>query len=236
MKTRFALIVIPLILLALSATSAGAGDFLHEGWRYRVLTPIHSFRVGTDTTCYTAQPGSQFEVIIQKNDTLYVRFKKVKNSGDDKTKQSTVSKDGVFWIDAKKIDETTCEFGQGPYVGVLTLPFKYHPKTATAPDVLASDFTVSGVFGWTTIIRGTNFRFTPMLFLGYANVALANGTNVEPQPGLTWGGGFALSITRSVQLGIVVGGDHVTGSKGSEFPYQDKAWYSVSLGATLWDI
>jgi hypothetical protein len=80
------------------------------------------------------------------------------------------------------------------------------------------------------------FRLTPMVFLGLAKIAMSAGEKVEEENGLTWGGGVAVSFSHSGQIGIVLGGDHVTGAKGGEFPYQDRLWLSVSLGVKLVDI
>jgi hypothetical protein len=49
-----------------------------------------------------------------------------------------VWKGTTFTVSNDKISELTCEFGEGPYMGVLTVP-PQRPETATSPDEITSN-------------------------------------------------------------------------------------------------
>ncbi len=124
------------------------------------------------------------------------------------------------------------------YGANLALPFKLRPKTSGQNIKLIPELTLGGYLGlkW-RISHSEPFYFSfPVITLGLATLNI-NDNNSTATPdkgdgtvlGITgsWGGIFQL---KDFQFGVMMGWDRAAGELGKEWIYNDKSWYSFSIG------
>ena len=71
---------------------------------------------------------------------------------------------------------------------------------------------------------------SPVGFAGASNISVPSASDPSQSQtvaGFSYGGGFITSIKDDVQLGVVVGFDHVD---APNYAYKDKPWLSLEIG------
>jgi hypothetical protein len=123
----------------------------------------------------------------------------------------------------------------------VSLPFKYRPKVDDLNVKITPDVTLGGFLGGRIRLSRTEAYYIslPVWTLGLTTLAI-NDNNNPSDPEM--GDGLVLGITTSLgviielddfQLGLLVGWDRAAGELGKNWIYNDKAWYSFSVGYTF---
>ena len=127
------------------------------------------------------------------------------------------------------------------YGASLTLPFKYRTKTKGQNIKITPDITLGGFLGARHRISSTKpfYLSLPIVTLGMTTLAINDNNNPsDPDKG----DGLVLGITASTgmvfefddfQFGLILGLDRAAGELGKDWIYNDKVWYSFSIGYTF---
>jgi len=104
--------------------------------------------------------------------------------------------------------------------GILVIPFKVrsgslYGDSTLGPYVAASGSTISllATFGLTQISTKSQDQ-----------------TDIKEETGLTFAVGTIWRVKKDWDIGLVVGIDHLSGAAGQEFRFQNKPWWSFSIG------
>ncbi len=182
---------------------------------------------------YSAFRGSYFKIIAVNDSNSYVRFTKLgPRLSSSNSIPPTVVTHKTFVVGNKYINEATVQFRRGLYASMLMIPFKYRLERSDSIDSeLALDVSIGTALGYTIAFPST-IQITPIAFLG---MSLMSVREVDPEEsgnlmGITYGAGLDFALTREFQIGLVFGRDHLAGSIGRDWPFQDKWWVSASIG------
>jgi len=161
------------------------------------------------------------------------------NSGDNE-KYFWISKEELNRLVADnyvEIKYETYKF-KWDYGASVSIPFKYRTKTDDQNIKITPDLTLGGYLGLRTRINSNeNFYFTLPLTLGLTTLSVND--NTKNSNSTTDGDGLVLGITASTgivfelndfQFGLIAGIDRAGGELGKEWIYNDKVWYSFSIG------
>jgi hypothetical protein len=112
--------------------------------------------------------------------------------------------------------------------GALAVPFKVQ---MTGKQAFSSSASLGGYVGY-RIPVGTDsgLVISPILFAGASNISVpsqSDPTTTETVAGLSYGIGFITTVKDSIQVGLVVGFDHVD---SASYAYNDKPWLSFEIG------
>ena len=119
----------------------------------------------------------------------------------------------------------------------LVLPFKLRRATAGFNTQLTQSLTIAGVFGERWRISGTRDYHLdfPVVHAGLTTLELEQGrapaanSGNKQTLGLTAGIGAVIELD-SFQIGLMAGFDRAQGDDGKGWVYNDKVWYSFSIG------
>jgi len=113
--------------------------------------------------------------------------------------------------------------------GLLAVPFKMQ---MTGKQSFSGSATLGGYIGYRIPLTDLGFEFSPVLFAGASNITVptAPGSKspTETAAGFSYGGGFIGRVKESIQVGLVVGFDHVDSAQ--PYAYNDKPWLSLEIG------
>jgi hypothetical protein len=124
------------------------------------------------------------------------------------------------------------------YGASVSLPFKLRPKTEGQNTRLTPDITLGGYLGirWRISRKDPFYVTAPMVTLGLSTLPISNETDGSvPDKG----DGMVLGTTVSTgavfqlkdfQFGFLMGWDHATGELGKTWLYNNKRWFSFSIG------
>ena len=120
----------------------------------------------------------------------------------------------------------------------VSVPFKLRPHTPGRARRIATDVTLGGYAG----VRGRLDHAKPYYVSAVATAGLVllpiDGSSLKTPAGeaantsvsgFTWGAGLVFELD-AVQLGAFYGRDYAAGDLGSQWIYNGKAWWSVSVG------
>lgn len=220
---------IPVFLLMLT-TSLGLfaeESDLTESKSYRLEKTISIEPVSSGCTVTTPNPkhagkASKFEVVKKEDGCDIIRFWSVYSSGDieaDKIVDEDVEYVLPTNINGVPISSSTTRSGKTS--GLLVVPYKYRNDDGA----ITGEATVGYYAGWETRLG------TLLLSAGLSQVSIpVSETENENQSAVTLAAGYLLSNWDSIDLGLVVGIDHIGGSKGEDWQYEDDPWFSLMIG------
>jgi len=124
------------------------------------------------------------------------------------------------------------------YGANISLPFKLRPETNNQNIKITPDLTLGGYLGMKFRISRTKpyYLNAPVVTLGLATLTINDNSNTSTP---SKGDGTVLGITRSTglifqldgfQFGFIAGRDRAAGEIGKDWIYNDKTWYSFSIG------
>lgn len=128
--------------------------------------------------------------------------------------------------------------------GFMSIPFKLRPAISTSEDdlnfSLTTDVTLGAYLGMKFRISRMKDNFIVIPFtagLSYINTSsdnvLIQNSPDSPDlvPGISWSSGLILQFN-GVNIGVVLGKDYAS-NVGSDWVYNDKFWWSFSIGHTF---
>jgi len=188
-----------------------------------------------DTTLYSAPKRARFKIVEDQQDKYIVRFSYIpvatsstpSNRGAAAGRTVVVRAEEDYWIEQENLPRFDFELHSGIDYGELTLPFKYQFKDGS----ITTGATVGGFIGY----RWRPLFGIPTTFLlagGFSGIPTTdvNATTVQTELGFTYATGFVFTVKDQFQVGLIFGRDHLGGSAGSRFAYEDKTWASASIG------
>jgi hypothetical protein len=150
-----------------------------------------------------------------------IEFEDIKIINDEKIK--FVEK-GVPYKMCKKensIPEYYYKRTGGIITGLLVVPFKYRTGGQ-----LSGDAAVGPYVG----VSGEKFSVLASLCLSQIAINDVNSKEVENRTGVTAAAGINWMIASNFEIALIAGIDHLSGSAGDDFKYQDKLWGSFAIG------
>jgi hypothetical protein len=198
------------------------------------------------------------EVDATDNSTFYViKFLQINDeTGSDKIASlknntnfvNSADNDKFFWIRKDELDNyQTNEFITKSYkipnVNIayganISLPFKLRTETNGQNIKITPDLTLGGYLGlkWRISKKKPFYVTAPVISIGLATLSLNDNSNpTSPSKG----DGTVLGITGSTgavfqfndfQFGLMLGWDRAAGEIGKDWIYNNKTWYSFSIG------
>ena len=235
-------VLLALALLAALVITAHGSELATVGAYVEIKDQL-CFHLPEDTTASTCElltKGTQFKIYyIDDDEKCWVEFRRTvlpqsDMSPEDVQKTTNLLKSRRYVIEKGQIHEGTCEFSHGLYAAAITVPLKYRfGRGGTSPE-LSTELNLGGGIGYSLGIFG--LRLTPVAFVGLATISLGDvNSSVETQVGITYGGGFAFSLSKTYQIGLIVGADRLTGAVSREWPFQGEAWLSFGIGYKFLD-
>jgi len=123
----------------------------------------------------------------------------------------------------------SADYRAGFDYGLLAVPFKIQ---MTGKQSFSGSATLGGFVGYRIPFTTLGLEVSPVLFAGASNITVptapGSASTTETAAGFSYGGGFVTRIKDSVQVGLVVGFDHVDSAQ--PYAYNDKPWLSVEIG------
>jgi hypothetical protein len=131
----------------------------------------------------------------------------------------------------------------GLVLSAVTMPLKIHPSIDGKPvSLLNANFNAGAFIGYRLGIINNTVGATIGGFFGIsaidqnsANNSAITGTTTQSMTALDYGVGIVLDITKTVQLGFMIGSDQGTGDYSSTYIYQKKAWYALGINFNFLD-
>ena len=128
------------------------------------------------------------------------------------------------------------------YGASVSLPFKYRPSTSGQNSKITPDVALGGYTGlkWRLSHYSPYYVTFPLATVGLSTISI-NNNSVTPTTitSTTNTDGLILGVTGSTgiifqlkdfQFGFIIGWDRATGEVGKDWIYNNKAWYSLSIG------
>jgi len=149
------------------------------------------------------------------------------DDGDDSTPNKKVTKDKYFSKPYKlclegtnKVEKSYYKRVGGVSTGLLVVPFKLRS---------------GDIFSDLTIGQYISYKWEVIELLataGLSQISISEvGTNeIETKTGITYAFGVNFEIDKNWDLALLVGADHLSGTTGDNWQYQDKAWVSFAIG------
>jgi hypothetical protein len=157
----------------------------------------------------------------------------------------------LFWIKAEEFERLENEkwivkrYHMKPkfaYGASFSVPFKIRPETSDLNMKITPELTLGGYFGLKQRLSRYNdiYLYIPVITLGVTtlginedNVIKETDSTQETQDGLVLGRTFTVGTIfeyKSFQIGLIGGFDKAGGEIGKNWVYNDKFWYSFSIG------
>jgi hypothetical protein len=220
------------------------GEQSNELHRYKVLKPFNAeISEQTGYLKINKTIGSLKDTVVEEGQPI-----SLKGSED-------VDKIGmVFFGDQKEPDLKKFEYSSGAFgLQALTIPLKVRPARSLKIDYPTSVETgvnlgfalgykmTNNVFTTHKNLWGKNsvaYSLTPGALLGIGGTALKAAANA---PGLPFDytapsfsyGGFVLFGINNISIGYAFGFDHVIGTGGKYWIYQDRLWHGVIISLDI---
>lgn len=205
---------------------------LIEGKSYRLEKTISILPVSqgyddngcnlTTTPSVFAGKASKFEVVKKDDGCDVVRFWSVfKNSstGDNDLVLEDMEYVLPNKINGVPVDASTTRSGKTS--GLLVVPYKYRGDDGS----ITGEATVGYYAGWETRAG------TYLVSAGLSQVSIpVSDTETENQSAVTIAGGVLMNNWDNVDIGLIVGIDHIGGNKGDNWQYEDDPWISIMIG------
>ena len=155
-----------------------------------------------------------------------------------------------FWIYKDKFDSlvidgnikkyyTTWLYGNDiDYGANVSLPFKLRPSINETNIKISPELSLGGYLGWKWRVNSKKdyFLTAPLITVGLSTLAINDNTTTQSVKngdgtvlGVTYSTGAVLSL-ENFQIGMLIGGDRAGGQLGKEWLYNDRIWYSFSIG------
>jgi hypothetical protein len=231
MKLKIIFAIIPSIL-PLSIAAQETQSALVEGNSYRLEKTISLELVSEaygDQGCTVSSENpsnagraSKFEVVKKEDGCDVIRFWSVfENSSTD---NENLVKEDLEYVLPNRINGVPIEAStstSGKTSGLLVLPYKYRTDDGS----VTGEATVGYYAGW-------EFSFATLIAsAGLSQVSLpVSETETENQSAVTLAGGVLLNNWDNVDIGLVIGIDHIGGNKGDTWQYEDDPWFSIMVG------
>lgn len=185
------------------------------------------------------------------NDDIVVGCDSIGNLKGDTTFINSDDNEKYFWIlkaelDSLKKNKFITLSYRTPnthltYGASVSLPFKLRTKTAGQNIKITPDITLGGYIGAKFRISQTKKYYlnAPVVTLGLTTLSINDGNNPS---NTSKGDGLVMGITTSTgliadfdgfQFGLMLGWDWAGGELGKNWIYNDRIWYSFSIGVTF---
>ncbi len=220
------------ILLSFNSVAQEKQSSLLEGSSYRLektitLEPVtpdfekQGCKLSSKSPAFAGR-ASKFKVIKKKDGCDVIRFWSVfKNSSTDDSNLALEDIEYVLpnSINGIPVDASTTRTGK--ISGLLVVPYKFRNDDGA----ITGEATVGYYAGWETSIG------TYLLSAGLSQVSLpVSDTETENQSAITIAAGLLLKNWDNVDIGVIVGLDHIGGKKGDNWQYEDDPWLSIMIG------
>jgi hypothetical protein len=194
-------------------------------------TPVYGFTAWKmiDEKEYAAGAGTTFYIVRRHDSKVYVIF-------DDEDEITEAPPNGTITYERVSIRQiyeieksellNTYRMRWGIAHGPLVVPFKYR----TADGTLSGESTLGyylGVKSETILLSGTAFISAGLSLIPISDV---NSQEAENRTGFSWAIGYALKTKTDFQAAIVAGSDHLGGTAGDNWKYEDDIWISLAIG------
>jgi hypothetical protein len=123
-------------------------------------------------------------------------------------------------VEENKIDTDSYIRVGGLSTGILVIPYKFRQGDIYSDTTIGPYISYKREFGEVLATFG----------LAKISVSEVGTDKVETEDGLTFAIGYNLEITDVFDIALIVGIDHLSGSKGDDWEFQDKAWISFAIG------
>lgn len=219
-----------LMTLCLTIAAAGAAD--SEGyWGDRVF-----FRVDLLATKIEAVGGKRLGEICVPAGTQVIGTRPAQENGKprfvvfetatDCRDSSAIRKGTLIEVDSAATVEQALPNTLGFSWGVLAVPFKYQ---LTGDQEVSGEATVGSYLGYRFQDALFGYGVTPIVFLGAAPIEIEGSD--DKLFAISYGAGLQVGLFERVNVGAVVGFDHVNESSGYE--YNDKPWAALQLSVPI---
>lgn len=136
-----------------------------------------------------------------------------------------VSDGSIYKVSPKILQDGTYTLSRVLDHGILLVPFKYRTDDGS----LTGQSTIGYYAGFrsdTVLFSGTTF-----LSAGLSVVPIANDDGEQSNTtAFSLGAGYTFATKSNFQVSIVAGFDHVGGSAGDAWQYEDDPWVSIAFG------
>lgn len=200
---------------------------LREGHSYRLaktvlLDPVADGCQSNPAGQKFAGEGSKFEVVVKLQGCDIVRFWSINGADEMEGRQRVIHSEEYVLpqsISGVPIEASTTKSGKSS--GLLVLPYKLRNDDGS----VTGDATVGYYAGWDT--RAGTILFSA----GLSQVSLpVSATETENQSAITVAVGYLIKNWGGVDMGVVLGIDHIGGDKGDDWQYEDDPWLSLMIG------
>lgn len=212
------------ISMTCHANDKGSNYFTKPFWNidktYRVKYDIDNI-LEENGNC--SSPGTKFKVgrksifkeVYSKEKEKILTFDYINDAGATLPNTKTPYK---LCID----DTTNYKYKRagGIDTGILVVPFK----------VRSGDLFGDSTLGPYIALKGESISLLATFGLTQVSVTDLTTKDVKSESGLSYAIGTIWSVTDDFDLGLVVGRDHLSGSAGDNFKFQDKTWWSFAIG------
>ncbi len=167
---------------------------------------------------------SKFKVQYQKQgtDCYVIRFRSV--FANESTDSKNLVKEDVDYllpsqIHGVPIRSSVSDFGETS--GLLVVPFKYREDDKSISGEATVGYYAGFDMKWGTLVGAA----------GLTQVSIpVSDTETENQSAITLAGGVLIKNWDGLEMGLIVGVDHIGGTKGDSWQYEDDLWYSLMIG------
>ena len=215
---------------------AGSDWFTKPFWSikntYRVVFPVDGIRAaGPKEKCSTAVPAPK---IAAGTKSVFVEHKRSEDGTELIGEFDYVTTTGVesaatsptlgtayrLCINETDIPELNLRRAGGLDTGVLVIPFKVRSGS------LYSDSTVG------PYIAGSGSMISLLATFGLTQISTKprDQSDLKEETGLTFAVGTIWRVKKDWDIGLVAGIDHLSGDAGRDFRFQNKWWWSFSIG------
>lgn len=154
-------------------------------------------------------------------DRIYY-FRPEKNYDED-----FIVKDKIYSFLKSDKPELYLENWQSIIHGTLVVPFKVRTRDGR----LMGDATIGYYVGTRRNLFFSDLDITPLISFGLSTITVPQDENdTQTKAGITGAIGVILNHTGNFQIGIVSGIDHLGGSEGDNWKYEDDVWVSFMVG------
>lgn len=215
---------------------AGTDWFTKPFWSikntYRVVFPVDGIRAASaNQKCNVAAPtpkiaaGTKSVFVEHKRNEdgteLIGEFNYVSTMGVETTASSpTLGTAYRLCIKEEDVPEWKIRRAGGIDTGVLVIPFKVRSGS------LYSDSTVG------PYIAGSGSTISLLATFGLTQISTKprDQSELKEETGLTFALGTIWRVKKDWDIGLVAGIDHLSGDAGRDFRFQNKWWWSFSIG------
>ncbi|MGN6638409.1 MAG: hypothetical protein ACTHJ8_05820 [Mucilaginibacter sp.] len=143
----------------------------------------------------------------------------------------------------KNVQDHYPKLTHGLIISAITVPLKIHPAVAGRPSsLLNANFSAGSFIGYRLGVINNTVGATIGGFFGIAslnqnssNNTAITGTESQNMTAINYGGGLILDVSKSVQLGLVVGCDRGYDDLSTTYIYQNKPWFALAINFNILD-